>query len=100
VLPTGGTLPLTIVTDVYYEYIPHMSALSVSDAERILRESLLQSLYREVGQSEVISAEFTTEVENGVVTVTMKAECIEQIAAARDFTEEELWEARMMPPTE
>jgi len=96
-LPNGGTLPLTIVTDVYSQYIPHTSALSVSDAERILRESLLQSLYDEVGQGTVISVEFTTEVENGVVTVTMKAECIEQIAAARDFTEDELWEAQMIP---
>jgi len=97
-LPTGGALPLAMVTDVYSQYIPHMSALSVSDAESILRDSLLRSLYDEAGRGTVISVEFTTEVEGGVVTVTMIAECIEQIGAARDFTEEELEEARMPPP--
>jgi len=96
-LPTGNTLPLTMITARHFEYTPIASALSVSDAETILRESLMASLHEEIGDGDIISAQFTTEVEGGVVTVTLIAECVEQIAVARDFTEEELMEAEMMP---
>jgi len=96
-LPTGNRLPISMIRVEYAEYIPQQSALSVSDAERILQERLLNALLEEIGDGEIVSSQFVTMVENGVVTVTLTAECIEQIAAARDFTEEELYEARMAP---
>jgi hypothetical protein len=34
--------------------------------------------------------EFSRDVSNGVVTVTMTAECVEEIAAMRQMTSEEL----------
>ena len=95
-LPTGSTLPISIVTREYAEYIPLSSALSVSDAEKILREILLDALHEEIGSGGIVSAEFETQVENGVVTVTLRAECIERISASRGFTDEELAEANMI----
>ena len=89
-LPTGRAMPLMLITEEYAEYMPILSALSVSDAETILQESLLTSLRETIGGGKIVSAQFTTQVSGGVVTVTLIAECVEQIAAARDFTEEEL----------
>jgi hypothetical protein len=37
---------------------------------------------------------FETVVADGRVTVTMRAECLERIAAERDFTQAELWDGR------
>jgi hypothetical protein len=88
----GNTLPLTAGTERFYEYVPLPSALSVSDAERILREGLLAALREEIGNGVIVSAEFETSEEGGVVTVTLRAECIEQIAASRGFTGAELAE--------
>jgi len=96
-LPTGNRLPVSMIRNEYVEYIPQISALSVSDAERILQESLLNALLEEIGDGEIVSSQFVTTVENGVITVTLTAECIEQIAVARNFTEEEWYDAQMMP---
>jgi similar to stage IV sporulation protein len=96
-LPTGNRLPISMIRVEYVEYIPQKFALSVSDAERILQYSLLNALLEEIGDGEIVSSQFVTTVENGVVTVTLTAECIEQIAAARDFTADELYEAQMAP---
>ena len=87
---TGNTLPLSVVTEEYAEYIPLRSALSVSDAEKILRDSLLGTLREEIGGGSIVGTEFGTDVAGGVVTVTLRAECIEEIAASRGFSDVEL----------
>jgi similar to stage IV sporulation protein len=89
-LPTGNVLPIRIVTETYKEYDPVEAKLSVFSAEEILKARLMSRLNAEISNGEVVKTDFATTVENGVVTVTLKAECLERIAAERDFTEEEL----------
>ena len=99
-LSRGITLPLSIITEEYFEYSPLASALSVSDIERILQARLSGELYAEVGDGEIIESRFETAISGGVVTVTLHAECLEEISAERDFTDAEIAEGAITPPQE
>lgn len=78
-LPGGLLLPIEIVTSEYREYDAVESALSAEQAESILKERLTQRLYGEIN-GEVTSLEFETENNGEYITVTMRAECLENIA--------------------
>ncbi|MDR0861901.1 MAG: sporulation protein YqfD [Oscillospiraceae bacterium] len=92
--PFGGTLPIALVTDIYDEYVPVGTTLGQERAERILqarlRARLNDELRGETVDGDAVAVRFTSMVEGGVLTVTMNAECLEQIAVERDFTESEL----------
>jgi similar to stage IV sporulation protein len=89
-LPTGNVLPIRIVTETYSEYEPVAAKLSVYSAEEILKARLTENLKAVMSNGEILKADFITSVDNGVLTVTLNAECLEQIAAERSFTAEEL----------
>ena len=89
-LPGGAVLPLTIVRDTFEEYTLTEGTLTVQEAERILSAQLLYRLEQTIGEGSVTSAAFETAEENGVVTVTLRAECLEQIGAERALTEAEI----------
>lgn len=97
-LPTGNILPIAIVTEKYSEYTTAQTELALLSAEEILQKRLLDRLKLQVTDGEIVKTEFITEMDNGVIRVTLKAECLEQIAAERPFTAEELAEATRPAP--
>lgn len=96
-LPTGNMLPITIVREKYTEYSPAAAQMSILSAAELLEKRLLDRLGHEVGDGEIVQSTFDTSIENNVLTVTLQAECEEQIAAERPFTQEELQQA-ILPP--
>jgi len=92
-LPTGNVLPIAVVKETYREYAPQESEMALLQAEQILQKRLLARLRRHIGDGEITSTSFTSSLHNGVLTVTLSAECKEQIAAERPFTPEEMAEA-------
>lgn len=97
-LPTGNVLPLTFVTEECREYTLSPAKMSVMDTATILQDRLMAQLRHSIGTGEIVSTDFETTISGGVVTVTLKAECLEQIAAERPFTPEELAQAAAPPP--
>ena len=89
-MPTGNVLPITIIKEVYAEYVPVKVKLTEESAEKLLKEGLIKRLEAELNDGEIVETVFEAKVEKGVMTVTMKAECMEQIGAERSFTENEL----------
>jgi similar to stage IV sporulation protein len=96
-LPTGNILPIRIVTEKYTEYTAYEARLSVLRASELLQQGLLDRLKARIGDGEIKKTEFETSEENGVLKVTLHAECLEQIAAERPFTAEELQQAQTPP---
>ena len=89
-LPMGGILPLTFVTEKYLQYEPAKTELTQQQAEEILKPELMRRLEAETDGGEIVDYSYETTVSGGAVTVTLKAECIEEIAQEREFTAEEL----------
>jgi len=98
VLPTGNVLPVIIVKEKYAEYTAHDTRLSILAAQEMLQKRLMERLKKQIGDGEIISTVFETSLEGGVLKVTLRAECLEQIAAERPFTPEELQQAALPPP--
>jgi similar to stage IV sporulation protein len=92
-LPTGNVLPLTFVTEEYKEYKETPAQMPLLDAQKILQQRLMDRLRLAIGTGEVVTTDYETSVKNGVITVTLHAECLEQIAKERPFTPEELVQA-------
>ncbi len=76
--PDGSALPLTVVRERTEEYVPSEKVLSAEAAERLLRSRLTARLFEESAGA-VISADFERETEDGVMTVTLRAVCREDI---------------------
>ncbi len=98
-LPGGFVLPIAIVRDEYTEYDPVGIKLPVLEAETLLQRRLLDRLAL-ASDGEVVKTDFETTLKDGVVTVTLTAECLEQIGRERPFTPEELAEAALPEPEE
>ena len=85
----GAALPVTVVRDIYREYVPK-TAIYENVGESLLQEHLKNSLKKEIGGGEIIKIDFESALSDDTVTVTMRAECSEQIAVMRDLTNEEI----------
>jgi similar to stage IV sporulation protein len=98
-LPGGFVLPIAIVRDEYTEYDTVGIKLTVLEAETLLQQRLLDRLAL-ASDGEVVKTDFETVLKDGVITVTLTAECLEQIGRERPFTPEELTEAALPEPEE
>lgn len=83
-------LPLGIANAEYSEYKVSFKNADSESAGEMLKSYLEEKLTGALEGGEILYKEFETQEKNGVVTVTVKAECIEQIAAVRPMTESEL----------
>ena len=88
-LPGGAVLPVTFVRETWEEYESQEYAVTVQEAERILSSRLLWELEERIGSGSVVSTQFETAEESGVITVTLRAECLEEIGVERPLTGEE-----------
>lgn len=77
-LPGGMLLPVETVTAEYREYIAEPARMSEEDAEAILKARLTQRLQAQT-KGEPLSMEFETASDGEFVTVTLRAECMEDI---------------------
>ena len=71
-------LPIEIVTAEYREYIAEPVRMSEDDAAAILKAGLTQKL-RQQTEGEPLSLEFDTAQNGAFLTVTLRAECMEDI---------------------
>lgn len=85
-LPGGMLLPIEIVTAEYREYIAEPVRMSEEDAVAILKAGLTKEL-REQTEGEPLSLEFETAQNGEFITVTLRAECVEDIALTVPMSE-------------
>ena len=81
-LPGGVILPVRFITDIYKQYTPYLSKQLRNDAELLLKTRIEARLMSAVGEGSVSAVSWDSLEENGVLTVTLHAECLEQIAVS------------------
>ncbi len=91
-LPGGGTLPIVFITETYREYELSETKRDTEECREILELALYERLYRENDGGQVLAADFDMEVDEDSVTVTMRAECYEQIGVVRPMSDQEISE--------
>ena len=90
-LPGGIVLPIRLERRIHTAYEPVTAQLDKTTAALFLQERLLERLEELIGPTgQVLSTEFEVEIEHGIITVHLRAECREQIAAIRRMREDEL----------
>ena len=78
-LPGGEEMPLAVQRETCRAYELETLAVEPDAAEAMLKERLMEALEEAVGEGEIVSTEFAVETENGMLTVTLQAECREEI---------------------
>lgn len=80
-LPGGVTLPVSLTKWVFTQYETGEGTLDEEQAERFLQTTLEERLSGLIGEGgTVLSQKWSSEVEDGVLTVTLEASCTEDIA--------------------
>ena len=79
VLPGGLEMPLAVRRETFREYAAAPAAVDREAARALLEERLLAALEAEVGEGEIVSARYEAREEDGLLTVTLQAECVEEI---------------------
>ncbi|NLB29665.1 MAG: sporulation protein YqfD [Clostridiales bacterium] len=92
-LPGEITLPVKIVTETYTEYKPLSSQQIRESMELVLKANLIRRLEKAVSGGAVSAISWDVKEESCVMTVTLNAECIEQIAVSAELSESELHQA-------
>lgn len=81
------TLPVTLVRESVSEYNIVLRERPVEDVRAELEAELLEELERRLGsKGELTSRNFTDNISGGALTVTLRAECLEDIAEERPIS--------------
>ena len=78
-LPGGEEMPLAVQRETCRAYELETLAVEPDAAEAMLQERLLEALEEAVGEGEIVSTEFAVETADGMLTITLQAECREEI---------------------
>lgn len=78
-LPSGQELPLAVSRETARRYETAAAELDSAAAQAMLEERLYAALAARVGDGEILSAACTARIDGGVLTVTLSAECREEI---------------------
>ena len=86
-LPGGRELPLTLTRETVREYGVAAAAIDADAGETLLRQRLEERLAALLAEreGEVLSTDFTAVRRDGLLTVTLTAECTEQIGKTVEF---------------
>lgn len=77
----GFTFPISLLTEHYRAYDSYGVELDAAEAEAILQAGLLARLEESLDEDgQLVDYSFESREENGVFTVTLRAECLENIA--------------------
>lgn len=80
VLPGETALPITLTREVFREYETRTAEVDLDAAEHLLEEQLSQRLEQLLGEDgQVESTQFSLRVLDGLIQVTLQAECLEEI---------------------
>lgn len=88
-LPGGLELPVSWIRTVISAYEPTEVTLTRESAERYLKDRLEGELKEAVAEGEVLSKSWETGEKDGILTVTMKASCNEQIGRTVELEDSE-----------
>ena len=89
-LPGGVVLPIRLVTETYIEYYPLSLRQARENLELVLKKNLTERLNASIADGTVNAVSWEVTEAGGVVTVTLHAECVEQIAVSVEVTADEL----------
>ena len=78
-LPGGEEMPLAVQRETCRAYELETLAVEPDAAQAMLKERLLEALEETVGEGETVSTEFAVETADGMLTITLQAECREEI---------------------
>lgn len=86
-LPGGREMPLTLTRERIREYDLTAAAINAEAGEALLRRRLEKRLTELIadGEGTVVSTQFTAVRRDGLLTVTLTAECSEQIGRTLEF---------------
>lgn len=79
-LPGGYVLPITWITESYHEYNTYRGQLDAEVAAYILRQGLKSRLEKMVPDGEIVRTDYTLKLDGNFYTMTLTAECLEDIA--------------------
>lgn len=80
ILPGETVLPIALTREIRREYETRTVEVDLEAAERLLEERLTQRLEKLVGEEgRIEDAQFSLRVLDGLVQVTLQAECLEEI---------------------
>ena len=80
VLPGGTVLPLSLNVETCRAYTTLNTDVDPGAAEQLLKEHLTERLRTAIGDGDVLRADYTCTEQEGLLIVTLLAECREQIA--------------------
>lgn len=78
-LPGGREMPLAVQRETCRAYELEQLAVEPDAAQAMLEERLMEALEEAVGEGEIVSTEFAVETVDGMLKVTLQAECREEI---------------------
>jgi similar to stage IV sporulation protein len=81
----GLALPFSVIACTYKEYEPTESLIDKNIAEQLLKDRLLQRVLKESGGAKMTDAQFEIREDNGCLSVSVLAECYEQIGLNRFY---------------
>lgn len=85
-LPGGREMPLALVKTEYRAYETKSAAIQTAAAQALLEERLLERLEGLIGDDgSILSTSFSVREDGGLLTVTLKARCREQIGREVTF---------------
>ncbi len=84
-LPGGLLLPVTLSSSEYRWYEPVQARMEKGEAESILKRRLEERLDEMIGDGKKVSVLFESREDNGIVQVTIRAECLEQIGQIQEL---------------
>ena len=92
-LPGGREMPLAFTRETCRAYTLESAPVETAAARALLEEELLAALRESVGEGEILNASFAAAERDGLLTVTLQAECTEEIGRFvprehADFTQE------------
>jgi len=79
-LPGGAVMPLSLNVETCRAYTTQPAFIDVEAAQQLLRARLDERLRAAIGDGQVLRADYTSAEQDGRLTVTLLAECREQIA--------------------
>ena len=90
-VPGVFTLPFSLVCERVQPYETQEISVSQEQARAALEQALKQALQARIGEDgEIVSAAFTAAERDGVLIVTLRAECEQEIGVSRAISPEEM----------
>jgi len=87
ILPGGAVMPISFNRETYRAYTTLTAPIDLAAAEELLRMQLEKALCAAIGDGEVLRTDYTAAEQDGMLTVTLLAECKEQIARVVPLTD-------------